>query len=177
MLLYFALFYAYYRNPSEDKLLTDAEREFIAEGGAQPEDRASRKGSSARYLLRQRKVWGLPWVPRHTTILSICSCRLPSIFPPHCTWICFNQRSIPVCPGCSPPSPTLSWVAGSWYIDSARLERGPCSSNRAHRRNDSRSGNSRPRHAHTVLSPHFSGSAFYRRIVRRFRPWDGRFPH
>lgn len=59
-LLYFALFYAFYRNPSEDKLLTDAEREFIAEGGAQQEDRArAAKGAPLAYLLRQRKVWGL----------------------------------------------------------------------------------------------------------------------
>ncbi len=59
-LLYFALFYAIYRNPSEDKLLTAAEREFIARGGAQPEDRArAAKGAPLIYLLRQRKVWGL----------------------------------------------------------------------------------------------------------------------
>ena len=59
-LLYFALFYAFYRNPSEDKLLTDAEREFIAGGGAQPEDRSrAAKGAPLAYLLRQRKVWGL----------------------------------------------------------------------------------------------------------------------
>ncbi len=59
-LLYFALFYAFYRNPSEDKLLTVAEREFIAGGGAQPEDRArAAKGAPLAYLLRQRKVWGL----------------------------------------------------------------------------------------------------------------------
>jgi MFS transporter, ACS family, D-galactonate transporter len=58
--LYFALFYALYRNPSEDKLLTVAEREFIAAGGAQPEDRAmAAKGAPLAYLLRQRKVWGL----------------------------------------------------------------------------------------------------------------------
>lgn len=59
-LLYFALFFFFYRNPSEDKLLTDAEREFIARGGAQPEDRArAAKGAPLFYLLRQRKVWGL----------------------------------------------------------------------------------------------------------------------
>ena len=59
-LLYFAVFYAFYRNPSEDKLLTVAEREFIAGGGAQPEDRArAAKGAPLAYLLRQRKVWGL----------------------------------------------------------------------------------------------------------------------
>ena len=59
-LLYFALFYAYYRNPSDDKLLSAVEREFIAKGGAQPEDRAAAaKGAPLTYLLRQRKVCGL----------------------------------------------------------------------------------------------------------------------
>src|SRR5216683_1882932 len=58
--LYFALFYAFYRNPSEDKLLTLAEREFIAAGGAQPEDRArAAKGAPLVYLIRQRRVCGL----------------------------------------------------------------------------------------------------------------------
>jgi MFS family permease len=58
--LYFALFYAFYRNPSEDKLLTDSEREFIARGGAQPEDRVrAAQGAPLAYLLRQRRVWGL----------------------------------------------------------------------------------------------------------------------
>jgi sugar phosphate permease len=57
---YFALFYLFYRNPSEDKSLSAAEREFIARGGAQPEDRAkSAKGAPLIYLLRQRKVCGL----------------------------------------------------------------------------------------------------------------------
>jgi sugar phosphate permease len=59
-LAYFALFYLFYRNPSEDKLLSVAEREFITQGGAQPEDRAkSAKGAPLIYLLRQRKVCGL----------------------------------------------------------------------------------------------------------------------
>jgi MFS transporter, ACS family, D-galactonate transporter len=59
-LFYFALFCFVYRNPSEDKLLTDVEREFIVRGGAQPEDRATAaKGAPLLYLLRQRKVWGL----------------------------------------------------------------------------------------------------------------------
>src|ERR1700682_4632181 len=58
--LYFALFYAFYRNPSEDKLLTDAERDFIVRGGAQPEDRVRAvQGAPLAYLLRQRRVWGL----------------------------------------------------------------------------------------------------------------------
>src|SRR5205814_1967641 len=59
-LLYFALFYAFYRNPSEYKRLTVAEREFITRGGAQPEDRIEApKSAPLRYLLRQREVLGL----------------------------------------------------------------------------------------------------------------------
>jgi MFS family permease len=58
--LFFALFYAFYRNPSEDKFLTPAEREYIARGGAQPEDRArAAKGAPLAYLLGQPRVWGL----------------------------------------------------------------------------------------------------------------------
>jgi MFS transporter, ACS family, D-galactonate transporter len=59
-LLYFFLFYAFYRNPSEDRSLSAAERDFIQQHGAQPEDRVSAaKGAPLGYLLRQRKVWGL----------------------------------------------------------------------------------------------------------------------
>jgi MFS family permease len=59
-LLYFALFYAFYRNPSEDTKLSGAEREYIARGGAQPEDRAkAAQGAPLGYLLGQKKVWGL----------------------------------------------------------------------------------------------------------------------
>ncbi len=58
--LFFALFYVYYRNPSDDKLLSRAEREYIARGGAQPEDRErAAKGAPLAYLLQQRRVWGL----------------------------------------------------------------------------------------------------------------------
>ena len=59
-ILYFVLFYAFYRNPSEDKQLSDTERRFIVKGGAQPEDRAkAAKGAPFWYLLRQRRVCGL----------------------------------------------------------------------------------------------------------------------
>ena len=59
-LLYFAFFYAFYRNPSEDKKLSQPEREFIARGGAQPEDKKkSEQGAPLLYLLGRRKVWGL----------------------------------------------------------------------------------------------------------------------
>lgn len=59
-LFYFALFYLFYRNPSEDKGLSDVERRFIAEGGAQPEGKTTaRRRASLWYLLRQPKVYGL----------------------------------------------------------------------------------------------------------------------
>jgi MFS family permease len=59
-ILYFILFYAFYRNPSEDKRLSEAERQFIAKGGAQPEDQTrAAKGAPLWYLLRQRRVNGL----------------------------------------------------------------------------------------------------------------------
>jgi ACS family D-galactonate transporter-like MFS transporter len=59
-LLYFGLFYAFYRNPSEDPALSATERDFIGKGGAQPEDQVrAAKGAPLLYLLRQPKVWGL----------------------------------------------------------------------------------------------------------------------
>jgi MFS family permease len=59
-LLYLAWFYALYRNPSEDKKLSEAERHFIARGGAQLEGLSKAgTGSSLAYLLSQRKVLGL----------------------------------------------------------------------------------------------------------------------
>jgi len=59
-LFYFALFYAFYRNPSEDPKLTAAERGFITQGGAQPEDKAkAAEGAPLLYLLGKAKVWGL----------------------------------------------------------------------------------------------------------------------
>lgn len=58
--LYFVMFYAIYRNPSEDARLSPVEREFVIRGGAQLEDKTrARSGSSLGYLLRQRKVYGL----------------------------------------------------------------------------------------------------------------------
>ena len=59
-LIYFVLFYIYYRNPSEDPHLTEVERNFILAGGAQREDRAkAAQGAPFAYLLRQKQVLGL----------------------------------------------------------------------------------------------------------------------
>jgi sugar phosphate permease len=60
-LVFFALFWIFYRNPSEDKRLTTAEAKYIREGGGEPETPAGEqpRGASLLYLLSQRKVWGL----------------------------------------------------------------------------------------------------------------------
>jgi len=57
---YFLLFYRFYRNPSEDKHLSDRERNFIKDGGARPENAAREtKGAPLSYLARQKKVIGV----------------------------------------------------------------------------------------------------------------------
>jgi ACS family D-galactonate transporter-like MFS transporter len=58
---FFVAFWIFYRNPSDDKRLTYAERKYITEGGAQPEGQtaAANVGAALGYLLRQRKLWGL----------------------------------------------------------------------------------------------------------------------
>jgi len=58
-LAYFGLFYLFYRNPSEDRHLSDAESRFIKDGGARPESARETKGASLGYLARQRKVIGV----------------------------------------------------------------------------------------------------------------------
>ena len=57
---YFLLFYWTYRNPSEDKALSEEERQFMLQGRVQPEGTVSAtRGASLGYLLRQPKVYGL----------------------------------------------------------------------------------------------------------------------
>jgi MFS transporter, ACS family, D-galactonate transporter len=59
-LLYAALFWVAYRNPSQSHALSQEERNYIVQGGAQPE--TGETGSilsSLGFLLRQPKVWGL----------------------------------------------------------------------------------------------------------------------
>ncbi len=59
--VFFLLFYAFYRNPSEDKRLSHAEAEYIRKGGGEPETPQGERprGASLAYLLSRRKVWGL----------------------------------------------------------------------------------------------------------------------
>ena len=59
-LAYFVAYWAIYRDPSQDKKLTQAEHDYIVAGGASPEG-VAQSGQSAMlgYLLTTRKVWGL----------------------------------------------------------------------------------------------------------------------
>lgn len=58
--LYFVAFYIFYRDPTHDPHLTEAERRYIAEGGAQPSSNGpGPKGAPLGYLLQQRKILGL----------------------------------------------------------------------------------------------------------------------
>lgn len=59
-LLYAALFWVAYRNPSKHGALSQQEHNYIVEGGAQPEtEETGSILSSLGFLLRQPKVWGL----------------------------------------------------------------------------------------------------------------------
>lgn len=59
-LIYFVVFHFVYRDPSRDKGLSAQERQYIADGGAQPEGEVrAGSGASIGYLLRQPKVYGL----------------------------------------------------------------------------------------------------------------------
>ena len=58
--IYFLAYWVIYRDPSEDKRLTEAEHDYILKGGAVPEGAAEGgQGAMLGYLLRNRKVWGL----------------------------------------------------------------------------------------------------------------------
>jgi MFS transporter, ACS family, D-galactonate transporter len=59
-LAYFIAYWALYRDPSADKRLSAAERDYILAGGAAPEGQsAAGSAGMLRYLLGRRKIWGL----------------------------------------------------------------------------------------------------------------------
>jgi sugar phosphate permease len=60
-LIFFGLFYAFYRNPSQDKRLTYAEAQYIKTGGGEAEVSSGEipRGPGFGFLLRQPKVWGV----------------------------------------------------------------------------------------------------------------------
>ncbi len=57
--LYFALFWKIYKDPSEDRGLSEKERTHISLGGAELETGQAASAASLWYLLRRKKVWGL----------------------------------------------------------------------------------------------------------------------
>ena len=59
-LAYFGLFWLIYRDPSDDRSLSFAERKHIAVGSAEePTASSASRGASLWFLLRRKKVWGL----------------------------------------------------------------------------------------------------------------------
>ncbi len=121
--IYFVLFYWIYRNPSEDSKLSLRERDFILQGGAQPEDAARiRSGSSLGYLLQQRKVYGLAlgwgaynytffllltWLPSYLSV-SLHVDLFHSVFYTSVPWLFATVTDI---------------VVGGWLVDGL-IERG-----------------------------------------------------
>jgi ACS family D-galactonate transporter-like MFS transporter len=116
-LFYFFLFYWIYRNPSEDEGLSEAERQYILQGGAQPEGKsAERSNTSIGYLLRQRKVWGLAlgwggynytffllltWLPTYLSI-SLHVDLLHSVFYTSVPWLVGTATDL---------------LVGGWLVD------------------------------------------------------------
>jgi len=117
-LVYFALFYAIYRNPSQDKSLTDPERQYIQRGGAQLEDAArAAAGAPLIYLLRQPKVIGLSlgygsynyvfyllltWLPSYLSEAHHLDLQR-SVFYTAIPWLCATVAEL---------------IAGGWLVDS-----------------------------------------------------------
>ena len=59
-LIYGVIFWLFYRDPSESKVLKEDERSYIKEGGGQEENVIPKNPlGSIGFLLKQRKVWGL----------------------------------------------------------------------------------------------------------------------
>jgi MFS transporter, ACS family, D-galactonate transporter len=115
--LYFALFCAYYKNPSQDGELSPREREHIRQGGAQPEDAARRAaGAPFFYLLKQPKVCGLAlgygsynyvfyllltWLPTYLSDTHHLDLRR-SVFYTSAPWLCATVAEL---------------IVGGWLVD------------------------------------------------------------
>ncbi len=169
-LAYFALFYFFYRNPSEDSSLSLAEREFITQGGAQPEDRAkSAKGAPLIYLLRQRKVCGLTLgfaAYNYSFYLPSDLAAQLSLHHSSCGLAPFRalyERAVAVCH--LHRSPRGRMARGCAHP--ARLEFKPRPSNRSHWRNEPRAWSSRRRKRAESCDGAFLDQCVPRRFVRR----------
>ncbi|HEY1462558.1 MAG TPA: MFS transporter [Terriglobales bacterium] len=125
--VYFVLFYWFYRNPSEDAGLSPEEHAFLLEGGAQPEDKKDTAGSASRssflrYLLRQKKVYGLAlgwgaynysffllltWLPSYLSV-ALHVDLLHSVFYTSVPWLFATATDL---------------IVGGWLVD-ALISRG-----------------------------------------------------
>ena len=122
-LVYFALFYNWYHNPSQDRALSAVEREHIERGGAQPEDAVrAAAGAPLGYLLQQPKVLGLAlgygsynyvfyllltWLPAYlqdTQHLDLAHSAFYTAVP----WLCAGVAEL---------------IVGGWLVD-ALIQRG-----------------------------------------------------
>jgi ACS family D-galactonate transporter-like MFS transporter len=122
-LVYLALFCAYYKNPSQDARLSQEERNFIQDGGAQPEDAARRAaGAPFFYLLKQPKVLGLAlgygsynyvfyllltWLPTYLSDTHHLDLK-HSAFYTSAPWLCATVAEL---------------IVGGWLVD-ALIQRG-----------------------------------------------------
>src|SRR5450631_3584658 len=116
-LFYFGLFWRVYRNPSEDGRLSDAERQLIGQGGAQPEGKSiAGQRASLWYLLSQPKVYGLAlgwgaynytfflllaWLPSYL-LISLHLDLLHSVFYTSVPWLFATFTDL---------------AAGGWLVD------------------------------------------------------------
>jgi MFS transporter, ACS family, D-galactonate transporter len=114
--LFFVAFYVFYRDPKDDSHLTGIERQYIAEGGAQPgSSNESAVSAPLIYLLTNRKVLGLVigffgynycfylllyWLPTYFTFLHVDPLR--SVLYPSVPWLIATGTDL---------------LVGGWLVD------------------------------------------------------------
>ena len=124
--VFFALFYVFYRNPSEDKRLTHAEAKYILEGGGEPETPQGERprGASLAYLLAQPKIWGLTiGFAAYGYLFALLLTWLPGYSADDVRRQHPQSRKLRAAsPGASAPSTDL--IVGGWLVDYL-IKRGP----------------------------------------------------
>jgi len=79
--VFFVAFYFLYRNPSDDKKLSDREREYLHNNDALSDKKAKSSGAGLLYLLKKRKVLGLALgFPAYNYCFYLLLTWLPSYF-------------------------------------------------------------------------------------------------
>jgi MFS family permease len=136
--LYFVAFYIFYRDPKDDRRLTEIERRYIAAGGSQPHsDEESPKSAPLGYLLQQRKVLGLVfgffgynycfylllyWMPTYFSALHLEPAALRAL----------HERALARCDSNGPSG----WRMAGRCFGPARLQRYGSAPDRLDRRNE-----------------------------------------